>query len=169
MPLTIVSSIDNDESLRERALMLPMPAICKNRQSSLQSQCPIFAILPPEIRRLVWIECVGRLSIPLSFSHHYRWDILRTHWKPAGSDWDLAGSNALCYSMRDRWVRTKLELGLLPILLTCQRVYENHPYLNKHKYCTISDILLKILRSHRYPILLQRVPSSRHMLSTVSS
>lgn len=131
MPSTNVSSIDNKEFSRRKALLLPMPAICKHRQSSSQSQCPIFTILPPEIRRLIWIECVGRLRIPLSFSHHYRWDILRTHWKPAASDWDLDGSNALCYAMSNRWARTKMELGLLPILLTCRRVYGNHPFLKQ--------------------------------------
>ncbi|MCJ1261667.1 hypothetical protein MMC22_001533 [Lobaria immixta] len=51
---TKLSSPDSYDSLRQRVLRLPLPPTYKSRQTSSQSQCPIFTI-PPEIRRIIWI------------------------------------------------------------------------------------------------------------------
>lgn len=96
--------------------MLPLPPNYESLQTSPQSQCPIFVSLPPEIRRLIWIKCLGGLRVPLSFSNQYRCDRLCSHG-------GLAGSSPLCNQTNRPKVKKRIEHRLLPILLTCQRVY----------------------------------------------
>lgn len=119
--------MDNYESLRQRAIMLPLPPNYESLQTSPQSQCPIFVSLPPEIRRLIWIKCLGGLRVPLSFSNQYRCDRLCSHG-------GLAGSSPLCNQTYRPKVKKRIEHRLLPILLTCQRVYEPSIHLTNILY-----------------------------------
>lgn len=160
--------MDNYESLRERTLWFPPvpPPGYKSRQTSLQSQSPIFAMLPPEIRRLIWIGCLGGFTLSLDFSSQHI------------CDWFQSIFSGVDESEAEIWRELKylgprridVEPGLLPILLTCQRVCESRPY-HKQIYCTIIilETLLQILGSHRHPLLLQWVQFTRHKLSILHS
>lgn len=128
---TKLSSPDSYDSLRQRVLRLPLPPTYKSRQTSSQSQCPIFTI-PPEIRRIIWIGCLGGFTMPLRFSAQYCCDMLC-------SDVDVPGLFRKCSCDPQREEKRKNERGLLHILLACQQVYENHPYL-KQVCGTIPDI-----------------------------
>lgn len=148
-----LSLIGRNYPLPHGDFMPPLPTSCKSQPSS-QSLCPIFTVLPPEIRRLIWIQCLGGLTVLLSFSHQYPCDRLC-------SCGGLAIVSPLCRSLFERPARRSIERRLLPILLTCQRVCETHSNI-KQVYCTISNIWLQILGSNWDPLLAQCDRASRH-------
>lgn len=156
--------MDDYESLHQRALarMLPLRPRYKSRRTSSQSQCPLFAILPPEIRRLIWIECLGGLVLPLSFPVHYRCDRICIHGA-------LARIRLYCNPQCHSPVKTRIERSLLPILLTCQRMYGKQSIPLKQICNAISNIWLQILGSYQHSLLLQYFRFSQHKLPNCPS
>lgn len=76
----------------------------------------MFATFPPEIRKLIWIKCLGELEVPLNFPDQKHRDKVPFYMGLAG----LAGLSYLHCCIQD--VKANAERGLISILLTCQRV-----------------------------------------------
>lgn len=126
--------------------MLPLPLSYESRQTSSQSHCPIFAIFPPEIRRLIWIECLGGLTLPLVFPHQSGCDELCIYGA-------LLRSGSFCFFKREPPVKTLAQRRLLSILLTCQRVCDKNP---RPKKCFMSSLTFDYRYSEAFDILYSR-------------
>jgi hypothetical protein len=98
-------------SKRRRALTLPLPLSQRSKTAS-QSQCALLSWLPAELRRQIWEECLGGLTLHLN--------IHNGHLKSAicSSPGPQELCRGACYSF------PKTQRRLLSVLLTCHQGYK---------------------------------------------
>ena len=106
---------------RRRALTLPLPPKHNStKRTSSQSECLLLSKLPPELRQIIWMECLGHMQIHITICDgEFLHDLCRS--PDPGSCDSFLGYNG-CHKYNEPYPGAMSKRRLLSTLVSCRQM-----------------------------------------------